>query len=67
MEKQEREWVAMMLAELKYIGLGDISDHYRFVLTNMDELLEKEFRACVRTFKNVEKNGVGDESSGDSG
>jgi len=64
MEKQEREWVAMMLAELRFIGLGNISDHYRFVLTNMDELLEKEYQACVRTWKHVEKNGVGDGSSG---
>ena len=67
MEKQEREWVAMMLAELKYIGLSDISDHYRFVLTNMDELLDKEYKACIRTFRHVEKNGVSNESSGDSG
>ena len=67
MLKQEREWVAMMLAELKYIGLGNISDHYRFVLTNIDPLLAKEYDACVRTFRHVEKNGVKRESSGDSG
>ncbi len=64
MQKQEREWVAMMLAELKFIGLVNISDHYRFVLTNMDELLEKEYLACVRTFRHVEKNGVVTDESG---
>ena len=67
MDKQEREWVSMMLAELKYIGLGDISDHYRFVLTNMDPLLDKEYKACIRTFRHVEKNGVSDESGRDNG
>jgi hypothetical protein len=67
MLKQEREWVAMMLAELKFIGMGDMSDHYRFVLCNMDPILEKEYKACVRTFRYIEKNGADDESSGDCG
>lgn len=57
MEKPEREWVAMLLAELQFIGMGGLSDHYRYVLRNMDGHIEKEYQACVRTFRYVEKNG----------
>lgn len=55
MEKKEREWVAMMLAELHYVGMRNLSEHYRHVLFNIDPLLEKEYFACIRTFKSVER------------
>lgn len=56
MEKKEREWVAMMLAELNSIGMKNIADHYKFVLFHMDPLLEKEYSACIRTFRLVERS-----------
>jgi len=49
--------VAMLLAELRFMGLITISDHYRFVLTKMDSLLDKEFEACMTTFRHVERKG----------
>jgi len=67
MEKNEREWVAMMLAELTIIGLPHLTEHYKFVLVNMDPLLENEYKACVRTFRVVEKernNGTDGQDSG---
>ena len=68
MEKHEREWVAMMLAELTTIGLPKIVEHYRYVLVSMDPLLENEYKACIRTFRIIEKenfNGNGTEGSCD--
>ncbi len=55
MEKSEREWVAMLLAELKHVGMGDISDHYRTVLVAMDSLLGKEYEACMTMFRGIER------------
>ena len=67
MQKREREWVAMLLAELQFIGMGELSDHYHFVLVNMDNKLGKEYDACMTTFRNVERSGRPDASKRDLG
>jgi len=51
MTKDEREWVAMLLAELHFLGFPEMCDHYLKVLNRMDYMVGKEFRQCMIAFR----------------
>jgi hypothetical protein len=56
-DKIEREWVAMLLAEMRALGHPDVSEHYYVVLVRMDHLLAKELDQCLAAFRKEAERG----------